>query len=160
MRFLTRLPAPHRLAPADAWALLSANFVEPAKLVALAGRAHAVLLARLAAAGTGGGRTYDALIGGQAATAGADVLLTLNPPPRTVEAGGGEAQELSGGTATPPRGFEHGALGLLHDGVRSRRDSSSQACSRRRHAGTTATGIFRVFLEDTSTITTASASTR
>jgi predicted nucleic acid-binding protein len=76
---LTRLPAPHRLAPADAWALLSANFVEPAKLVALAGPAHAVLLARLAAAGTGGGRTYDALIGGQAATAGADVLLTLNP---------------------------------------------------------------------------------
>ena len=76
---LTRLPAPHRIAPADAWALLSANFVEPAKLVALEGPAHAVLLARLAAAGTGGGRTYDALIGGQAAIARADVLLTLNP---------------------------------------------------------------------------------
>jgi len=76
---LTRLPAPHRLAPADAWALLSANFVEPAKLVALEGPSHAVLLARLAAAGMGGGRTYDALIAGQAGTAGADVLLTLNP---------------------------------------------------------------------------------
>jgi predicted nucleic acid-binding protein len=76
---LTRLPPPHRIAPADAWAVLSANFVEPAKLVALGGPAHAVLLARLAAAGTGGGRTYDALIAGQAATAGADVLLTLNP---------------------------------------------------------------------------------
>jgi predicted nucleic acid-binding protein len=76
---LTRLPPPHRLAPADAWALLSANFVEPATVVALEGPAHTVLLARLAAAGTGGGRTYDALIAGQAATAGADLLLTLNP---------------------------------------------------------------------------------
>jgi predicted nucleic acid-binding protein len=76
---LTRLPAPHRLAPADAWALLAASFVEPATVVALGGPAHATLLARLAAAGTGGGRTYDALIGGQAATAGAGVLLTLNP---------------------------------------------------------------------------------
>jgi len=86
---LTRLPAPHRVAPADAWALLTANFVEPAEVVALEGQAHAVLLARLAAAGTGGGRTYDALIAEQAATAGADVLLTLNPrhfepPPRSV----------------------------------------------------------------------------
>ena len=76
---LTRLPPPHRIAPADAWAVLSASFVEPATLVALEGPAHAVLLARLAAAGTGGGRSYDALIAGQAATAGADVLLTLNP---------------------------------------------------------------------------------
>jgi len=76
---LTRLPAPHRIAPADAWALLSANFVEPARVVALGGPAHATLLARLAAVGTGGGRTYDALIARQAATAGADILLTLNP---------------------------------------------------------------------------------
>lgn len=76
---LTRLPAPHRIAPADAWALLSANFVDRAKVVALEGPAHAVLLGRLAAAGTGGGRTYDALIAGQATAAGADVLLTLNP---------------------------------------------------------------------------------
>jgi predicted nucleic acid-binding protein len=76
---LTRLPPPHRIAPADAWALLTANFVEPATLVALEGPAHAALLARLAAAGTGGGRTYDALIAGQAAAAGVGVLLTLNP---------------------------------------------------------------------------------
>ena len=86
---LTRLPAPHRVAPADAWALLKANFVEPAKVVALEGPAHAVLLARLAAAGTGGGRTYDALIAEQAVAAGANILLTLNPrhfepPPRGV----------------------------------------------------------------------------
>ena len=76
---LTRLPAPHRVAPADAWALLAANFVEPAEVVALEGPAHAALLARLAEAGTGGGRTYDALIAEQATVAGADVLLTLNP---------------------------------------------------------------------------------
>jgi predicted nucleic acid-binding protein len=76
---LTRLPAPHRLAPADAWALLDANFVEPAVVVAIEGPAHAALLARLAAAGTGGGRTYDALIAEQAAMVRAAVLLTLNP---------------------------------------------------------------------------------
>jgi predicted nucleic acid-binding protein len=76
---LTRLPAPHRLAPADAWALLDANFVEPATVVAIEGPAHAALLARLASAGTGGGRTYDALIAEQAAIARAAVLLTLNP---------------------------------------------------------------------------------
>jgi predicted nucleic acid-binding protein len=86
---LTRLPAPHRVAPADAWALLMANFVQPAEVMALEGPAHAALLARLAAAGTGGGRTYDALIAEQAAIVGADVLLTLNPrhfepPPRGV----------------------------------------------------------------------------
>jgi predicted nucleic acid-binding protein len=76
---LTRLPAPSRLAPADAWALLAANFVEPADVVALPGGAHAALLGRLAAAGTGGGRTYDALIAEQAVKAVAGVLVTLNP---------------------------------------------------------------------------------
>jgi hypothetical protein len=44
---LTRLPAPHRIAPADAWALLQANFVKPAKVVAIGGAAHGKLLARL-----------------------------------------------------------------------------------------------------------------
>ncbi len=76
---LTRLPAPHRLSPADAWAVLSANFVDGAKVVALEAGAHAALLARLSAAGTGGGRTYDALIAEQTTMAGAAVLLTLNP---------------------------------------------------------------------------------
>src|ERR1700688_2804826 len=32
---LTRLPAPHRLSPADAWAVLEANFVEPATIAML-----------------------------------------------------------------------------------------------------------------------------
>jgi predicted nucleic acid-binding protein len=86
---LTRLPAPHRLAPADAWALVEANFVKHATVVALNAAGHAAALARLAKAGIGGGRTYDAMIAASAAHAKADVLLTFNPrhfdpPPRGV----------------------------------------------------------------------------
>ena len=86
---LTRLPAPHRLAPADAWALIKANFVTRATIVALKGPAHAKLLGRLATLGIGGGRTYDALIADAAAQAKVDVLLTFNPrhfdpPPKGV----------------------------------------------------------------------------
>lgn len=76
---LTRLPAPHRLAPADAWALVTANFVAQAGVVALNGAAHTALLGRLASRGIGGGRTYDALIGDCAVQAGVDALLTFNP---------------------------------------------------------------------------------
>lgn len=76
---LTRLPAPHRLAPADAWALVKTNFVDQADLVALDARAHASLLAHLAAAGVGGGRTYDAVIAACARHAHAGTLLTFNP---------------------------------------------------------------------------------
>jgi predicted nucleic acid-binding protein len=32
---LTRLPAPHRLAPGDAWSLVSSNFVEGCSVVGL-----------------------------------------------------------------------------------------------------------------------------
>ena len=83
---LTRLPAPHRLAPADAWALVSANFVEPAIVVTLDADGYRGVLSGLAAAGIGGGRTYDALIAKCASQAGVDSLLTLNarhfdPPP-------------------------------------------------------------------------------
>jgi hypothetical protein len=76
---LTRLPAPHRLAPADAWALINANFVTAARLVTLDGRGHTVLLKRLAGLGIGGGRTYDALIAECAVRTRVDMLLTLNP---------------------------------------------------------------------------------
>ena len=83
---LTRLPAPHRLAPADAWTLVETNFVEPAIVVTLDAEAHTGVLAGLAKAGVGGGRTYDALIAAAAAHARATTLLTLNarhfdPPP-------------------------------------------------------------------------------
>ena len=76
---LTRLPSPHRLAPGDAWAVVQANFVESAAVVTLSGREHAALLGRLADAGTGGGRTYDAVIAACAAKARAAELLTFNP---------------------------------------------------------------------------------
>jgi len=76
---LTRLPAPHRLAPADAWTLINANFVQGRSVAALPAAGQAALLQRLAAAAIGGGRTYDALIAATAAHAGADELLTFNP---------------------------------------------------------------------------------
>jgi predicted nucleic acid-binding protein len=76
---LTRLPAPHRLAPADAWALVKANFVEPATVVALSGPAFITLLNRLASNGIGGGRSYDAVIAVSASQAKANALLTFNP---------------------------------------------------------------------------------
>jgi predicted nucleic acid-binding protein len=76
---LTRLPPPHRLAPADAWTLVKANFVEPATVVALGGPAYVKLAGHLAAAGVRGGRCYDAVIGACAEQASADTLLTFNP---------------------------------------------------------------------------------
>lgn len=86
---LTRLPAPHRFSPADAWTLVQANFVDNAVLVTLDAPAHVALLARLARAGIGGGRTYDGLIAACAEASRAKALLTFNsrhfdPPPRGV----------------------------------------------------------------------------
>jgi len=86
---LTQLPAPHRLAPADAWALVRANFVEHATLVTLDAPGHVAVLERLAGAGVGGGRTYDGLIAACADASHASALLTFNsrhfdPPPRGV----------------------------------------------------------------------------
>ena len=76
---LTRLPSPRRLAPVDAWALIKANFVAEATLATLPGSAHVALLDTLAAAGLGGGRSYDALIAASAGHAKVDELLTFNP---------------------------------------------------------------------------------
>lgn len=75
---LTRLPAPHRLAPDDAWELLRLNFIEGVTVVALSPSQHVALLGRLAKTGVSGGRAYDAVISECAANAGASSLLTLN----------------------------------------------------------------------------------
>ncbi|MBI4699934.1 MAG: PIN domain-containing protein [Deltaproteobacteria bacterium] len=75
---LTRLPAPHRLAPADAWRVLEASLRRPARLVSLSAAEHWELLALLAAAGIAGGATYDGLIATAARKAGAGVLVTWN----------------------------------------------------------------------------------
>jgi predicted nucleic acid-binding protein len=75
---LTRLPAPHRLAPSDAWALLDANFISAAEVVALEGEEYVALVREAVSQGIAGGRTYDAVIAACARKAGAGELLTLN----------------------------------------------------------------------------------
>ena len=86
---LTRLPAPHRLAPTDAWTLIRSNFVEQVSMTALTARESANLIGRLAAANILGGRAYDGIIAACAEKAGAETLLTFNarhfdPAPRGV----------------------------------------------------------------------------
>ena len=75
---LTRLPAPHRLAPADAWTLVYTNFVERRQVVALTSRLYADVLNDLVRQALGGGRAYDAVIAACARHARADILLTFN----------------------------------------------------------------------------------
>lgn len=75
---LTRLPAPHRLAPADALALLEGNFIDGARVVALDADGYRSLLKRAAGDGLAGGRTYDAIIAECAVRAQAAALLTFN----------------------------------------------------------------------------------
>lgn len=75
---LTRFPAPHRLSPADALALLEGNFIDRAQVVALDAGGYRALLRRAGTEGISGGRTYDALIAECALKARAGVLLTFN----------------------------------------------------------------------------------
>ncbi|HZP91910.1 MAG TPA: PIN domain-containing protein [Burkholderiales bacterium] len=74
---LTRLPAPHRLAPADALTLLRENFAST-PLAGLHARSAWQVLNRVVANGLGGGITHDAVILESAEDAGATELLTLN----------------------------------------------------------------------------------
>lgn len=75
---LTRIPAPHRLSPADALALLEGNFIDGAKVVALDAAGYRSLLRRAGRDGISGGRTYDAVIAECALKAKAATLLTFN----------------------------------------------------------------------------------
>jgi predicted nucleic acid-binding protein len=75
---LTRLPPPHRMSPADAWAVLSANFVDTAAVAAIDAASYVELLRHGVQTGIAGGKTYDAVIGECAKTAGASVILTFN----------------------------------------------------------------------------------
>jgi predicted nucleic acid-binding protein len=86
---LTRLPAPHRLSPADACTLLEANFVEHRRVIALTGAAYVAIVRALAKQGAGGGRTYDAVIAECARQIKPATLLTFDrrhfdPPPEGV----------------------------------------------------------------------------
>lgn len=60
---LTRLPPRQRITPDDAAAAIAALGLE---VVALSAAEHQQLVARLAAAGIGGGAVYDALVGATA----------------------------------------------------------------------------------------------
>ncbi len=75
---MTRLPAPHRMSPDDARAVLSRSFEAEAGIVNLTGRGTWVFLHASAEGGIAGGRTYDALILECARKAGATRLLTLD----------------------------------------------------------------------------------
>ncbi len=75
---MTRLPAPHRLSPLSAHALLEQNFAASALMESLTGDECRALLATLAADSVAGGRTYDAQILAAAVKSRAGILLTLN----------------------------------------------------------------------------------
>ena len=75
---LTRMPAPHRLAPADALALIEGNFIDGTRVIALDAEGYRSLLKRAPRDGFSGGRTYDAIIAECAVRARAATLLTFN----------------------------------------------------------------------------------
>lgn len=75
---MTRLPAPHRLAPADALDLLAGSFEHKADVVSLGETETWRFLHEAAGQGVAGGRAYDALILRCALKGGAARLLTLD----------------------------------------------------------------------------------
>lgn len=86
---LTRLPAPHRLSPADAWTLLEVNFIEDRRIIALSGALYVATVRALAKQGVGGGRSFDAVIAECAREARPATLLTFDrrhfdPPPEGI----------------------------------------------------------------------------
>jgi len=74
---LTRLPAPHRIRPKDALALIEGNFVT-GEVVALDASSYRNLVRRAAEAAIAGGRAYDAVIAECARVAAVDALCTFN----------------------------------------------------------------------------------
>jgi predicted nucleic acid-binding protein len=75
---MTRLPAPHRLSPADALALLESTFRGAAKVVVVKPGKLWSELGSWSRTGVSGGRAYDAHILACARSAAATKLLTLN----------------------------------------------------------------------------------
>jgi predicted nucleic acid-binding protein len=74
---LTRLPPPHRLAPADALSVLDRNWGQ-AETIALTGAESWRVVRRHAASGIGGGRVYDGHIAACAQKAKVSEILTWN----------------------------------------------------------------------------------
>jgi predicted nucleic acid-binding protein len=75
---LTRLPAPHRLSPVDALCLMEANYLRPAKVVALPPEDYKTILRGAPGGGIAGGRIYDAIIAACAHREKVRTLLTFN----------------------------------------------------------------------------------
>lgn len=75
---LTRLPAPNRLSPEDAFQVLHRSFREVASIVSLSSQDVWPFLADLAQGRFAGGATYDFQIIACAVKGGADRILTLN----------------------------------------------------------------------------------
>lgn len=75
---MTRLPAPHRLAAADAGELLSGSFESHVTVVSLGEKETWRFVHRTASQGLAGGATYDALILACALEARASRLLTFD----------------------------------------------------------------------------------
>jgi predicted nucleic acid-binding protein len=98
---LTRLPAPYRLAPSDALALLDQEFLRAGEVIALDAHGYLHLLRNAPPAGIRGGRTYDAVIAACAVRGGASALLTLNPADFTMLEEHGIAVVLPGRGAVP-----------------------------------------------------------
>jgi predicted nucleic acid-binding protein len=76
---MTRLLAPHRLAPADAAELLEGTFRRPSRLAGIPANEMWGLVRALADRGVAGGAVYDAEILECARRAGATKVLALNP---------------------------------------------------------------------------------
>jgi predicted nucleic acid-binding protein len=75
---LTRLPSPHRLAADDALALLEANFIKGARVVALDEKSYLALLREAPRVGIQGGQTYDSVIAACGLKGKVTTLLTFN----------------------------------------------------------------------------------
>jgi predicted nucleic acid-binding protein len=75
---LTRLPAPYRLAPVDAHALVVANFLDATEIETLDAVAYRAMLDAAPGQRVAGGQIYDAVIATCARRARVAALLTLN----------------------------------------------------------------------------------
>ncbi len=76
---LTRLPAPYRLSPSDAHALLSANYMGGnTSIVSLSVDEYVHLVNGAPGRNISSGTIYDAVILATARSAGAEILLTFN----------------------------------------------------------------------------------
>ena len=99
---LTRLPPPHRLAPADAYAVLAASFITGRRIISLDAAGTTALLRTLAQEGIAGGQAYDAVIAVCARRVKVSALLTFNAA--HFEPFGGAALEI----AVPGTGSRRG----------------------------------------------------